>query len=96
MSGTVNLSALVDVGQQTNIILTQILAALRGGIALLDIVNSYTVAGLPLAGAAGQLAWAADGRKPGEGAGLGTGVFVFWNPDTSQWFSFASTALVTV
>lgn len=87
---------MVNVIQQTNNVLTQILAALRGGVAIQDVAPSYTVAGLPVTGAAGQFAWAADGRKPGEGAGLGTGVFVFWNPATSQWFAFSTTALVTV
>jgi hypothetical protein len=37
---------------------------------------SYTVAGLP-AGSAGLIAFASNGRKNGEGAGLGTGVLVF-------------------
>lgn len=43
---------------------------------------SYTVAGLP-AGAAADLAYASNGRKNGEGAGLGTGVVVF--KDGTAW-----------
>jgi hypothetical protein len=41
-------------------------------------ISSYTVANLPTAGiGAGQLAYASNGRKNGEGAGAGTGVMVF-------------------
>lgn len=45
-------------------------------------VTSYTVAGLP-AGTAGQLAYASNGRKVGEGAGAGTGVLVY--KDATNW-----------
>jgi hypothetical protein len=38
--------------------------------------NSYTVAALP-SGTAGQVAYASNGRKNGEGGGSGTGVLVF-------------------
>jgi hypothetical protein len=43
---------------------------------------TYTVATLP-AGAAGDQAYVSDGRKNGEGAGLGTGVVVF--KDGTAW-----------
>lgn len=43
---------------------------------------TYTVAGLPAVGAA-KLAYASNGRKNGEGAGLGTGVMVF--SDATAW-----------
>lgn len=43
---------------------------------------SYTVAGLPT-GAAGDVAYASNGRKNGEGGGLGTGVMVF--KDATAW-----------
>lgn len=43
---------------------------------------SYTVAGLP-AGSTGDIAYASNGRKNGEGAGLGTGVMVF--KDGTAW-----------
>lgn len=45
---------------------------------------SYTVAGLP-AGTAGNLAYASNGRKAGEGAGVGTGVLVF--KDGTAWIA---------
>lgn len=43
---------------------------------------TYAVADLPTVGA-GQVAYASDGRKNGEGAGLGTGVLVFC--DATAW-----------
>lgn len=43
---------------------------------------SYTVAGLP-AGSTGDIAYASNGRKNGEGGGSGTGVLVF--KDGSAW-----------
>jgi len=45
-------------------------------------MKSYTVAGLP-AGSAGDVVYASNGRKNGEGAGLGTGVLVF--KDGTAW-----------
>lgn len=54
------------------------------GIALYRTVSS--VAQLPSAGnRPGDWAYALDGRKPGEIAGAGTGVPVFWSHTT--WFS---------
>lgn len=44
---------------------------------------SYTVAGLPAVAFAGQLSFATDGRKDGEGAGAGTGVLVYY--DGTAW-----------
>ncbi len=40
-------------------------------------VESFTVAGLGAAGQTGRVRFATDGRKTGEGAGLGTGVLVY-------------------
>lgn len=54
--------------------------------------NSYTVATLPAAGTAGRMAYASDGRKNGEGAGLGTGVQVF--DDGSNWIAVDTGATV--
>ena len=45
-----------------------------------------TVANLPSTNnTGGDLYFATNGRKSGEGAGLGTGTVVFWNSATSQW-----------
>ncbi len=52
---------------------------------------TYTVAALP-AGLAGQMAYAINGRKPGEGSGAGTGVPVIYT--NSAWYSFFSGAAV--
>jgi hypothetical protein len=49
-------------------------------------VQSFTVATLPTITETGgtQIAFATNGRNPGEGAGAGTGVLV-WNNGTSGW-----------
>lgn len=46
-------------------------------------VPQYTVAGLPAVSVAGDTAFATNGRKNGEGGGLGTGVLVF--SDGTAW-----------
>lgn len=93
--GVTDLSMLIA-GQNNLIqVLSQILLTLRDGVIVQSAPPSYTVAGLPTTAGAGTTVWAADGRKPAEGAGSGTGVPVFWNPATSQWFSYLSGALVT-
>jgi len=52
------------------------------------------VANLPATGnTRGDLAYAFDGRKPGEGAGAGTGVPVFWSG--IAWYAVTSGAMVT-
>jgi hypothetical protein len=56
-------------------------------------VLEYTVAGLPnppgLPAGYRGIAFATNGRKPTEGAGVGTGVLVYYNSSTSQWFRTA-------
>jgi hypothetical protein len=95
MSGFTDVTQIVI--QQQNLI--QVLGAieqqLARGILLNPAPSSYTVAALPATASAGTYAWASNGRKPAEGAGAGTGVPVFWNPTTNQWFSFLSGAVVT-
>lgn len=54
--------------------------------------NSYTVAGLPT-GAAGDLAYASNGRKTGEGGGAGTGIPVYH--DGVAWRRFYDDATAT-
>jgi hypothetical protein len=87
-------NGVVDVLIRQNQILTSILSTLQKGIAILPDPTAYTVATLPATGLSGQFAWASNGRKPGEGAGTGSGVPVFWNSATSQWFSYLSGAVV--
>jgi hypothetical protein len=48
----------------------------------------YLVANLPSTTTEGQLAYATDGRKVGEGAGAGTGVPVYWS--AAQWRVFST------
>lgn len=90
-----DLTGLINVLQQQNLILTALLTSFRNGIAVDPTPASFTVAALPVTGAAGQYAWASNGRKAGEGAGVGTGVPVFWNTTTHSWFSYLSGVAVT-
>ena len=55
-------------------------------------LDSYTVAALP-AGAVGDMAFASDALKPGEGAGTGTGVMVYH--DGTGWFAVHDSAVPT-
>lgn len=54
-------------------------------------IASYTVAALPTA-TAGAMAYASNGRKAGEGVGVGTGVLVF--RDGSNWIAVDTGATV--
>jgi hypothetical protein len=93
MSGS--LDPLVNVWQLILRMLSAIEQKLAGGIAIVQAPPSYTVASLPTTGNGnGAPAWASNGRKPGEGAGAGTGVPVFWNPTTGSWYSYLSGAPV--
>jgi hypothetical protein len=47
------------------------------------VAPSYEVASLPTGASAGQMAYASNGRKNGEGGGSGTGVLTFY--DGSEW-----------
>lgn len=64
------------------------------GLTLYKVVT--TVALLPTTGnAAGDMAYARDGRKPSEGAGAGTGVPAWWTPgNPGTWCAFDSGAAV--
>lgn len=57
------------------------------------VLASYIVAGLPAGVAAGAKAFASNGRKPGEAAGSGTGVEVFF--DGQHWVSSCSGTTVS-
>jgi hypothetical protein len=61
------------------------------GVALYAAVTG--VALLPAGATEGDWAYAVDGRKPGEGAGSGTGVPCFWSG--AAWISACSGAAVT-
>lgn len=60
-------------------------ASISGGTVVLP---SYTVAALPPA-SAGAVAYAINGRKPGEAAGAGSGILV-WGTAAKQWLSILS------
>lgn len=68
-----------------------------------DSIPAYLLADAPLAADGGlgdgnsyiTLAWISNGRKSGEGAGLGTGILAFYNTSTNSWFGVRSEVAVT-
>lgn len=89
-----DLTTLVSTIQQSNALITQIIGLLQKGVLVTTNLPTYTVAGLPATAAVGAMAYATNGRKSGEGAGVGTGVPVWFNA-SNQWFAMWSSALVT-
>jgi len=76
--------------------INQKLLALQNRLDTLTVRTSFTqtagglvrimFAALPVTNnTSGDLYWCTDGRKVGEGAGLGTGTVVYWNGTTNQW-----------
>lgn len=65
-------------------------------------VEAFTLAEAPVAEGLGDnvnytsLAWISDGRKPGEGAGSGTGVLAWFNASNSTWYSIFDQSAVIV
>lgn len=80
-------------GTDVNVNLVSIiraLAALNSTIAKISATNTppnYTFATLPATASTGSMAFVTNGRKPGEGAGAGTGMPVFFNTPTLSWFT---------
>lgn len=68
-----------------------------------DSLPAYTVANLPTLANGGlgngssyvTLAFASNGRKAAEGAGLGTGQLVYYNAPTDQWLRVRDDSLIT-
>jgi hypothetical protein len=56
--------------------------------------SGYTVAGLPASAKYGTILYASNGRKPGESAGAGSGVLVYYD-NASAWISIHSGVAVT-
>lgn len=75
----------------TGMIVAQSGATMTGGVLQL---SQYSVSSLP-SSSPGALAYASNGRKPGEPAGAGTGVVV-WSSNGSQWLSLMSGTPVQV
>ncbi|MDB5483463.1 MAG: hypothetical protein JWO83_4516 [Caulobacteraceae bacterium] len=68
--------------------------SLGGNVAVTLYRLKCVVAALPTSGnGEGDWAYAVDGRKPGEGAGSGTGVPCFWS--NGHWIAATSGATVT-
>lgn len=74
----------------------------RAGVA--DGIPASSLADAPLAATGGladgvnyiTLRWITDGRRPGEGAGDGTGVLAFYDTATDTWRQIDGYAAVTV
>lgn len=67
-----------------------------------DSIPAYTVANLPTLANGGlgltsyvTLAFAINGRKAAEGAGLGTGQLVYYNAASNQWLRVRDDSLIT-
>jgi hypothetical protein len=72
----------------------QVGGALDGNVGIALYRTRSAVAALPASdNAEGDWAYAFDGRKPGEGAGSGTGVPCFWS--NGHWVAVTSGATVT-
>ena len=95
-------AALAAVPQTTEVVAGSGLhagGALGGNIAVALYRRIGTAASFPTKGnSPGDLCYALDGRKPGEGAGAGTGVPCFWTPGAvvGTWIAVTSGVAVTV
>lgn len=89
---------------QLNEIQRQVILAQQTERALFtDSIPGYTVANLPTLANGGlgdgvsyvTLAWASNGRKAAEGAGLGTGQLVYYNAASDQWLRVRDDSVIT-
>lgn len=84
------LGQLAQTIQSINQTLNAILTQLRAGVSLIAQVPTFTFAALPAAAThPAMIVFASNVRKPGEGAGLGTGMPVF--SDGTNWYTTAGT-----
>lgn len=90
---------------QLNTLTQQVEANQRVERALIaDNIPAFTLASAPLAAQGGlgngssyiTLAWISDGRRPGQGAGLGTGVLAFYEAASDTWVRVDTYTAVTV
>lgn len=83
-----SLATLQSILQTLNAILTQ----LKSGVSLVATLPTFVFANLPAAATSpGMMAFVSNGRKPGEGAGLGTGMSAF--SDGVNWYGTNGTIL---
>lgn len=62
-------------------------------------VPAYTLATAPLAAdnaKGGDMVFISNGRKTGEGVGVGTGIVAYYNPNTNSYYRFADDTAVVV
>ena len=87
MSESIDQTQSIVTDQQRNNILNLLYNVFKSGVLIQPNLPVFTVAALPATAATGQLAFASNGRKPGEGGGAGTGITVFFNGATGTWFT---------
>lgn len=67
------------------------IVATQAGDPLYNSPGHYNVANLPTMNVQdGMQLWADDGRKPGEGAGNGTGCPIYWDSNMDAWLCFST------
>jgi hypothetical protein len=88
-------TTLANLQQRRNSLLMNLVNLLTAGIAIKPQMTVFTVAALPTTAATGTFYWASNGRKGGEGVGAGTGLPVYFNPATNQWYTFSGNIQVT-
>lgn len=93
--GASNNQSLVNEQQTRNRLLMSLVNLFTKGVLVQPAMTTYTVASLPATAATGAFYFASNARKTGEGVGAGTGLPVYWNPATSQWFTFSGNVQVT-
>lgn len=68
-----------------------------------DSIPAYVEASLPTLAGGGlgngsayiTIAWCSDGRKPGEGAGMGTGILVVYDAVSGNWLNLDGYGAIT-
>ena len=65
------------------------------GTLVLGVLPKYAYASLPT-GVNGAVVYCTDGRKTGEGAGVGTGVPAYWSDSDSDWHVFYDDSVLAI
>lgn len=93
-----------ELSQELNMLQQQVQIAQQTERALFtDSIPAFTVANLPTLANGGlgngstyvTVAFASNGRKAAEGAGLGTGQLVYYNAPTDQWLRVRDDSVIT-
>lgn len=71
-------------------------AEIAGAVEAFTLATAPTTTGLGDNSSYTTLIWVSDGRKPGEGAGTGTGVLAWWDATNLAWYSVFDQSAVIV